>query len=217
MREQLIEAGIRLLEEAGPEALQARRVAAEVGASTMTVYTHFDGMPGLLEAIVGEAFARFGAALASIAPTDDAIADFLVMGYNYRQYALANPQRYLLMFGLTPGQTGKPLGHNLIDEPITGIAGDTFEQLVTVVERMITTERIRHDPPRHAAARIWGLIHGVVILELTGQLGTEPHAATTVLLPATLDLLAGMGAERARLELSAQQAVTTIAAEPGRT
>ena len=51
-RERLVEAGTRLLERDGPEALQARKVAAEIGASTMAVYTHFGGMNGLLEAII---------------------------------------------------------------------------------------------------------------------------------------------------------------------
>ena len=47
-RERLVEAGTRLLERDGPEALKARKVAAEIGVSTMAVYTHFGGMNGLL-------------------------------------------------------------------------------------------------------------------------------------------------------------------------
>jgi AcrR family transcriptional regulator len=64
-RERLVGAGTRLLERDGPEALKARKVAAEIGASTMAVYTHFGGMNGLLEAIIAASFERFGAALAS--------------------------------------------------------------------------------------------------------------------------------------------------------
>jgi len=47
-RERLVEAGTRLLERDGLEALKARKVAAEIGVSTMAVYTHFGGMNGLL-------------------------------------------------------------------------------------------------------------------------------------------------------------------------
>jgi hypothetical protein len=36
-RERLVEAGTRLLERDGPEALKARKVAAEIGASTKAV------------------------------------------------------------------------------------------------------------------------------------------------------------------------------------
>src|ERR1700716_1849939 len=90
-RERLIEAGIRLLERDGPQALQARKVAAEIGTSTMAVYTHFGGMTGLLDAIAGEAFARFAQALTGGPQTDDPVADFFAMGINYRRFALANP------------------------------------------------------------------------------------------------------------------------------
>ena len=214
MRAQLIEAGIRLLEETGPEALQARRVAAEVGASTMTVYTHFEGMPGLLSAIVGEAFTRFGAALGSAPPTDDPVADFLVMGAAYRNYALASPQRYRLMFGLTTLPTAPamdPAGAPFCEEP----GGEAFAQLSTVVQRMIDAGCIRADPVRAVALRIWGLIHGIVLLELTGNLATQGEAVTAVLAPATIDLLAGMGTTRERLERSARRAKDAIAAESG--
>jgi AcrR family transcriptional regulator len=95
-RERLIEAGIRLLEREGPQALQARKVAEEMGTSTMAVYTHFGSMTGLLDAIAGEAFARFAQALTEGPETDDPVADFFVMGINYRRFSLANPQRYKL-------------------------------------------------------------------------------------------------------------------------
>lgn len=209
MRGQLIEAGMRLLEEAGPEALQARRVAAEVGASTMAVYTHFDGMPGLVSAIIIEAFTRFGAALGAVAPTEDPAADFLVMGAAYRQYALASPQRYRLMFGLTSLHTGSI--HDFTAEPLQeGTGAATYLQLVAVVRRMIDAGRIRADPPRQVAARLWGLIHGVVLLELTGYLGAEGQAMTAVLGPATMDLLIGMGSDAAELNRSMRRARRTI-------
>ena len=209
MREQLIEAGMRLLEEAGPEALQARRVAAEVGASTMAVYTHFEGMPGLVSAIIIEAFTQFGAALGAVAPTEDQAADFLVMGAAYRQYALASPQRYRLMFGLTSLHTGSI--HDFTAEPLQeGVGAATYLQLVAVVQRMIDAGRIRADPPRQVAARLWGLIHGVVLLELTGHLGTQGQALTAVLGPATVDLLIGMGSDAAELNRSTRRALRTI-------
>ncbi|MGF6882436.1 AcrR family transcriptional regulator [Nocardia sp. GAS34] len=212
MRTQLIEAGIRLLEEVGPEALQARRVAAEVGASSMTVYTHFEGMPGLLAAIVNEAFVRFGAALAGVAPTEDPVADFLAMGAAYRSYALASPQRYRLMFGLTALYA--EAAHDITAESLDGGPGPgAFAQLVAVVQRMIDAGCIRADPARAVAARIWGLIHGVILLELTGNLGAQGEAVNTVLGPAIVDLLAGMGATREQLDAAVARVQADLAIE----
>ena len=99
LRARLVEAGIQILEGDGLSALSARRVATETGTSTMAVYTHFGGMTGLVDAIASEAFARFTQALTDVPETADPVTDFLVMGVRYREFALANPQRYQMMFG----------------------------------------------------------------------------------------------------------------------
>lgn len=205
-RERLIDAGTRLLEQEGPEALQTRKVTAEVGASTMAVYTHFGGMNGLLEAIVSAAFERFGAALASVPLTDDPMADFFAMGYAYREFALESPQRYRLMFGLTSPQ--------LFRAPTAEmpVATDTFGQLVTAVQRIIDTGRIRDDDVLDLAGRIWSTIHGVVLLEIVGTFGHDGRAMTHILGPMTADMFVGMGDDRDKTQRSLQRAAQAIAA-----
>lgn len=203
-RERLIEAGTRLLEDEGPEALQARKVGAEIGASTMAVYTHFGGMTGLLEAIVAAAFERFGAALASTPTTDDPMADFFVMGYHYRKFALESPQRYRLMFGLTSPQLIRPANAAM------PVAAATYLQLLAAVERIVATGRIRTDDVGDLSGRIWAMIHGVVLLETHGTFGHEDHALTHILSPMMVDMFVGMGDERVRAEASLAGAATMI-------
>src|SRR5687767_15127295 len=103
-RTRLLEVALRLLEEAGPEALQARKLTAEVGTSTQAVYTLFGGMPGLFEAIVADGFARFTQHVARVPETDDPVTDFFTKGWAYCDWALEHPQLYRLMFGLTGGR-----------------------------------------------------------------------------------------------------------------
>lgn len=201
-RDRLIEAGTRLLDSEGPEALQARKVAAEIGASTMAVYTHFGGMNGLLEAIVSAAFERFGAALAAAPKTDDPMADFFVMGYAYREFALASPQRYRLMFGLAAPQK--------FHVPEIPVATVTFDQLVAAVDRIVTTGRIRADDAVELAGRIWSMIHGVVLLELVGTFEQDGRALTHILSPMTIDMFVGMGDSRTSAELSLRRAADAI-------
>jgi AcrR family transcriptional regulator len=197
--ERLIEAGIRLLERDGADALQARKVAAEIGMSTMAVYTHFGGMTGLLDAIAGEAFARFAQALTEVPETDDPVADFLAMGVAYHRFALANPQRYLLIFGVSAPEA---VTRNRTDLTVTGAATDRIEQaasfhaLLTVVRRMIAAGRMRADDELAVAGRLWSLIHGEVMLELAGFFGHEDHGLAQVLGPLTIDVLVGMGDDR---------------------
>ncbi|MBS4727887.1 TetR/AcrR family transcriptional regulator [Mycobacterium sp. SM1] len=204
-RERLIEAGIRLLERDGPQALQARKVAAEIGASTMAVYTHFGGMTGLLDAIAGEVFARFAQALTEIPRTDDPVADFFAMGASYRRFALANPQRYQLIFGISSPET---IARRRTDLTVSGSVADgsaraaSFEALLAVVRRMITAGRIRDDGELAVAGRLWSLIHGAVMLEIAGFFGHEGHGLTQILGPMTVDLLVGMGDDRAKTTAS---------------
>jgi AcrR family transcriptional regulator len=198
-RERLIEAGVRLLERDGPQALQARKVAAEIGASTMAVYTHFGSMTGLVDAIAGEAFARFAQALTEVPETDDPVADFFAMGAAYRRFALANPQRYQLIFGITSPEA---VTRNRTDLTVTGLATDrveraaSFEALLTVVRRMIAAGRIRDDGERAIAGRMWSVVHGAVMLEMAGFFGHEGHALTQILGPLTVDVLVGLGDDR---------------------
>ncbi len=204
VREQLIEGGMRILERDGAAALSARKLAAETGTSTMAVYTHFGGMTDVIDAIAGEAFARFTRMLTEVEATDDPVADFFVMGARYREFALANPQRYQLMFGASVNS----LDTYYADLTVTGNASQhsefamSFDALLTVVRRMIEAGRIRDDGASVIAGRLWSLTHGEVLLEIAGFFGHENHGLTEVLEPMTVDLLVGMGDERERVRES---------------
>src|SRR3954469_24336653 len=88
-RERMLEAAVRMLEDAGPEALQARTLTAEIGASTQAVYTLFGGMPGLFEALAAEGFARFARYVEEVPETDDPVADFFTKGAAFCDWAFA--------------------------------------------------------------------------------------------------------------------------------
>lgn len=217
-RERLIEAGIRLLEQHGPQSLRARKVAAEVGASTMAVYTNFGGMAGLIDAIAGEAFTRFAQALTEVPQTDDPVADFLAMGIAYRRFALANPQRYQLIFGI--GSPWEPTDRK--DVTVAGATTDrtdkagSFEALVNVVRRMTAAGRIRDDGELPIAGRMWSVIHGAVTLELAGFFGHQHYGPVYVLGPMMIDLLVGMGDDRDTATQSMTAAVVWSETNPRR-
>jgi AcrR family transcriptional regulator len=212
VRDQLVEAGMRVLERDGMAALSARKLAAETGTSTMAVYTHFGGMTGLIDAIAGETFVRFTAALTEVEQTDDPVADFFVMGVHYREFALANPQRYQMMFGTSADS----LDRHHADLTVTGSASDraefavSFEALLEVVRRMIGAGRIRDDGASVVAGRLWCLTHGAVLLEIAGFFGHEGHGVTEILAPITVDVLVGMGDDRNRTNQSLTEAITRI-------
>jgi AcrR family transcriptional regulator len=193
-RQQLIEAGISLLDQVGPQALQVRKVAAQAGGSTMAVYSHFGGMTQLIEAIAGEAFSRFAQALTVVEKTDDPVADFFAMGAAYRRFALGNPQRYQLIFGVpSPTAITRKRAGSIFDRADWALS---FELLVDTVHRMIAAGRIRDDGAVTIAGRLWSLVHGAVMLETAGFFGHEARALHQILRPLAIDVLVGMGDDR---------------------
>ncbi len=135
------------------------------------------------------------------AQTDDPVADFFVMGAAYRAFAIANPQRYQLIFGV--GSPASVAGHR---NDLTSTGGATeraewassFDALRNAVRRMIASGRIRDDGELNIAGRLWSLSHGAVMLELAGFFGHEGHGLTQILGPLVVDTLVGMGDERDR-------------------
>ncbi len=199
MPEAVIDAGVRLLERDGVSALRARTVAAEAGTSTMAVYTHFGGMTGLLDAIAREVFDRFTVVLTEVPLTDDPVADFLAMGLAYHDFAMANPQRYQLMFGTSAPAS---IAQHRSDLTQTGTATDraewaaSFGALRQAVHRMMAAGRIRTDDEAAVAGRLWSINHGAVMLETAGFFGHEGHGVTQILGPLIIDALVGMGDDR---------------------
>ncbi|MUL79866.1 TetR/AcrR family transcriptional regulator [Mycolicibacterium sp. CBMA 226] len=211
-RRQLIEAGIAILERDGLQALSVRKLAAEVGTSTMVVYTHFGSMAGVVDALSAEIFARFGDALASVPHTDDPVADFFSMGAAYRRFALKNPQHYQLMFGTAVPAS---LSNCRTDLTVTGHATSrdaSFQTLCASVRRMTDAGRIRNDGEAAVAGRIWSICHGAVMLEMAGFFGSEGHGLRDILSPLTVDFLVGMGDERDRANASLATAAAALLA-----
>ncbi|MDY6997325.1 MAG: TetR/AcrR family transcriptional regulator [Actinomycetota bacterium] len=211
-RDSLIAAGVRLLERDGLSALRTRAVATEAGTSTMAVYTHFGGMTTLIDAIAVDVFSRFTTALTDIPETDDPVADFLAMGLAYHRFALANPQRYQLMFGTA---TPASIARFRSDLTVTGSATnraewtDSFGALRHAVHRMMVAGRIRTDDELAVAGRLWSINHGAVMLEMVGFFGHEGHGLTHILGPLIIDTLVGMGDDRDAATRSLDSAVNT--------
>src|SRR4051794_32650358 len=101
VRRRLLEAAALLLDEDGPDALTARRLAKQADTSTMAVYTHFGGMPALVKEIVTEGFTRLDEHQATVPHTEDPLADLLALALAYRDNAMQNPHLYAVMFGAT--------------------------------------------------------------------------------------------------------------------
>jgi AcrR family transcriptional regulator len=167
----LVDVAARLLVEGGPAGLSLRKLAAEAGTSTMAVYTLFGDKERLLSAMHREGFRRLGEALRRVPETDDPLADLLAVGHAYREAALASRQLYDLMFG-------RPVAEFSPDSEGQAAAQAAYEPLLAAVGRCQKAGQLTGDSPDGAALHLWAVAHGMVSLEIHGQLpgGTEPHS-----------------------------------------
>src|SRR5580704_4924709 len=98
LRTELVETAARLVATEGRAGLTLRRVAKEVGTSTMAVYTHFGGMDELRREVRREGFARLREQLDAVTTTRDPVADLSLLGVAYYLSAARAPNLYRAMF-----------------------------------------------------------------------------------------------------------------------
>jgi AcrR family transcriptional regulator len=200
-----------MLEESGPEALQARKLTAEVGMSTQAVYTLFGGMPGLFEALVVDGFAGLTRHVEAVPETDDPVADFFTQGWAYSDWALSHPQLYRLMFGLTGGRLRL---HKGLEMTVTGTLANfpegqaAAEVMVRSLDRVKAAGRIRRVDSVIAAGQFLSATHGYVLLEIGGAFGRHGEGRQ-VIAPLAVNLMVGLGDSREAAERSLRAAVAT--------
>jgi AcrR family transcriptional regulator len=209
-RAQLVAAALAVLERDGPAAIKARTVAGEVGGSTMAVYTHFGGMPKLIEAVVREGLARFAEHTRGVPPTEDPMADLIAGGLAYGEFAMQNPQLYRLLFGLSDFRGIKtPLADGATPWDLAeGV--DALSVLVAAVERVIEAGRIRPQEPAPVATQILSATHGFVLLAMTGFI--DSRGLKDTMAPMAINLMVGLGDTRRRAKRSMVAAVNARAA-----
>ncbi|MCO1655130.1 TetR/AcrR family transcriptional regulator [Pseudonocardia sp. S2-4] len=160
VRAALVERAATMLARREPVTL--RSVVAGTGASTMAVYTHFGGMPGLWRAVRQEGFERLAARLATVAPTDDPVHDVVALGAAYVANAVAHPHLYRAMFD------------EAADLDDRSVADGGLAALVAAAERARAAGRFAPDcDPEQLALRYWASGHGLTTLVLTGVLPRE--------------------------------------------
>lgn len=190
VRTQLVEAAARILAEEGPSALTSRRLAAEIGASTMAVFSRFPTMTEVRWAVREEAFARLDARLDAVPASDDPVADLVAAGAVFFASGVANPHLYRAMF-LDRQPAEDQLGAGI------------YQRLLALVRRCATAGRFPAAQESLVgvwAAQLWSMGHGMVTMTVAGHLPDEQ--ARFVLDDMTLRLLIGYGDDPARARRS---------------
>jgi AcrR family transcriptional regulator len=189
LRQALVEATLRLIEEKGPLGFTLAEAARAAGVSPAAPYRHFRGREELVEEVARQGFVLFAERLerayASGGPS--ALTALFETGRAYLDFARASPGYYVAMF-----ESGVAISGN----PELALAAErALAVLIRASGRLI--ERLppeRRPPPLMMANHIWALSHGVVELFARGRPGGRaPYSAEEMLESGTMIYLRGLG------------------------
>lgn len=153
VRANLLAAGRVILERDGVAGLTIRAVATEAEVAPMGVYNHFEGKEGLLDGLVTSGFRDLDEAIRVVDTAP--LARLRSSGRRYREFALANPVLYGLMFSA-----------DCTPDPV--VAGRAFEGLAEILRYGQAAGEVVEGDPYELALQAWSAVHGAVGLELAG-------------------------------------------------
>ena len=192
LQEAIKETAWKQIAEHGAPALSLRAIARELKITAPAIYNYFPDRDALVTALIIDAFTSFGdwqLEARDSAPKEDYSRQMTATGLAYRNWAHTFPQRYQLIFGTPiPGYEGP------IDEILPSSAR-SLSALVSVVEGLRATGKLNVDSfpkvkPEYkvsfemwktyggeadvlslsVAMIIWARVHGIVSLEIAGNL-----------------------------------------------
>lgn len=169
IRAMILNQAAAVLRDEGPAAFTVRRIAAAVNTSTKAIYTHFGNKDGLFDALYLQSFADLARSMKDqVDPAEPGVSLRRVCDA-YRDYGLAQPARYNVMFGDMGRAYAAPLASRRK-------AFESFGILRQAVEACLPGERSAESA--RIARLLWATMHGVVSLELRDLLGLRDEGGT---------------------------------------
>jgi AcrR family transcriptional regulator len=168
---ELLAAAEAVLVREGPAGLTVRAVAAEAGIAPMGVYSRLGGKDGLVDALLIRGFDGLRASIEAADAEQDPLQRLRHCAQRYRQFALANPHFYAIMF-----ENAIPRDH--MSDVVMEHAAAAFGALVRSVELAGAAGQIIAPDATEVAQQLWNGVHGAVALELKGMILTPDPAAS---------------------------------------
>ncbi len=169
----ILDAARQIIREQGIDALSMRAIAEAIDYSPAGLYEYFGSKEEIVYAVIGQGFERFTRALQSVENSLPASEYMIEMGMAYIDFAVRNPDFFLLMF------TTAPLTDIFEDQHKDSAGGPeadmlkeqlSFSVLYKGVERCVA-EGIFTERPGYGtfemALTSWAHVHGVAMLRVT--------------------------------------------------
>jgi AcrR family transcriptional regulator len=174
LRRTLLEAGIKLAREGGPQAVVLREATRSAGVAPNAAYRHFSSHNDLLQAVRAAALSSLALAIeAEIAkaqrrkapPPELARATLRAVGAAYLRFALTESGLFRTAF-LAPD----PVEDDL-DTAKTGKSGlNPFQLLNSALDLLVSTGVLPQERRPGAEYLAWSAVHGLAFLVIDGPL-----------------------------------------------
>ena len=153
----LVDAAVRIVGEAGVEALTLRGVGQRVGVSRSAPYRHFKDKAALLAAVALEGFRLLRRDLEAALAAEGRTEPLIALSEAYVGFGINHPSHYRTMFEITWGD--KNHYPALVQE-----GNATSRILVEAIIRGQAAGRLAPGVPGQIAWVVWTLVHGIVML-----------------------------------------------------
>jgi len=200
LRRALIEAGVALAREGGPDSVALREATRRAGVVPNAAYRHFASHAELLHAVRAEALAAVARAMeaelerasrahpAGRSATSKVIrarARLRAVGLGYIRSAVAEPGLFRVAFR-SPAAA-------IETSPDPAKAGESglnpFELLGTVLDELVSAGALPAERRPHAEYVAWSAVHGLAMLVLDGPLQGAGRAQVQALATRVLDMV----------------------------
>jgi len=202
LRRALLEAGLALAREGGPDAVALREVTRRVGVVPNAAYRHFANHAELLQAVRAEALAAVARSMeheldavpplgprtkpGSAASIAHARARLRAVGRGYLRYAWKEPGLFRIAF-LRPNETAPEEDVDPAKRGRTGL--NPFQLLASALDGLVAAGVL--PPARRPQAEYvaWSAVHGLALLVTDGPLQIVTRAQAEALGERLLDMV----------------------------
>ncbi|WP_372892409.1 TetR/AcrR family transcriptional regulator [Rhodosalinus sp.] len=189
LRQELVEAALRLIEARGPQGFTLSEAAKQAGVTPAAVYRHFEGREDLIAEGARQGYEIFAEVMGHAYETGQpsALAAFEATGRAYLAFARRYPGHYIAMF---------ESGISIQRTPELAAAADrawgVLQRAAEELSQHIPPEK--RPPPAMFSAHVWAMSHGVVELFARNSPGTQSPFPAEELLESGIGVyLRGLG------------------------
>jgi AcrR family transcriptional regulator len=192
LRSALIEAGLQLAREGGPDAVALREVSRRAGVSHNAAYRHFADRDSLLKAICDRCMRSLAQLMekriAEVGPArrglEAARARMRATGSAYVEFALAEPGLFRTAFAVPP-----ELGYLEENEGVGDSGLGPLDLLRAQLDAVSAAGGFPLERRANAEFTAWASVHGLSMLLLEGPLRELPEDERDTVLTRLLDTI----------------------------